>query len=472
MSDEPGSSPAERRASPAHAGPEHIEPSGFQREVWGTRLGFVLAATGSAVGLGNMWRFPYLTAERGGAAFVLVFIVILVLVGIPILLAEFNVGRRTGLSPIGALRASGGRAWAPLGYFFVATGMLILAYYSVIAGWVTRYAIQGLLAGFPTETGLYFSQISQGFGAIGYHLFFMTAVVAIVMVGIEKGIERASLFMMPLLFLLVIGIAVYATTLPGSGPGYSFYLTPDLRAAFSLGTIAAAAGQAFFTLSLGMGAMLTFASYLAKKESLPREAVIISGTDFSVAFVAGLAVFPIIFAFGLQDQVGASTVGALFISLPRAFAEMGSFGRAAGVAFFVTLFIGAITSAISLLEVVTASLIDEWGVKRKFAAAGAGVIITLIGFWPAMDLDILSVMDEVAGQLFLVIGALMLSVFVGWRLRDPLAELLVGTSPGARLWLLAWLWTLRIIVPALLLVVLWQSGRSAVASIVSLFSGG
>lgn len=457
--------------SPAHAGPEHEEPRAFQREVWGTRLGFVLAAIGSAVGLGNMWRFSYLAAENGGAAFVVVYVAMLFVVGVPVMLAEFTVGRGTGLSPIGALRRAGGNAWTPLGYLFVATGVLILAYYSVITGWVTRYAIEGLLAGFPGESNVFFSEISQGFGAIGYHLFVMAATIAIVMVGIEKGIERASVIMMPLLFILVAGIAIWATTLPGNDAGYSFYLAPDMSAVFSLRTISEAAGQAFFSLSIGMGAMLTFASYLSKDESLPREATIISLSDFAVAFVAGLAVFPIIFALGLQSEVSESTIGTLFISLPRAFVEMGGVGRIVGTAFFIALLIGAITSAISLLEVVTASLIDEWGVPRKVAAVGSGSIIAFLGFWPAMDTDILGLMDQIAGQVFLIIGALAMAIFVGWRLRSPLDEVVKGTSPSFRPWLKGWLWTLRIVVPPLLLLVLLHSLRATVAAVASAFGG-
>lgn len=472
MSD--GATRTQGGASPsrAHSGFGNSEPGSLQREAWKTRLGFVLAAIGSAVGLGNMWRFPYLASEHGGAAFVVVYLVILSLFGIPVLLAEFGIGRRTGLSPIGAMRAAGGRRWVPLGYLSVATAALILAYYSVIAGWVTRYAVHGLLAGFPAETGLFFSEVSQGIGAIGYHLLFMATTVAIVMGGIEKGIERATVVMMPALFLLIAGIAIHAATLPGSGPGYAFYLAPEFDEFFSLETLASAAGQAFFSLSVGMGCMLTFASNLSRNENLPREATVISLADTSVAFVAGLAVFPIIFALGLQDEVGDSTVGALFISLPRAFAEMGGVGRVVGVAFFVALFVGAIGSAIAGLEVVTASLIDEWGVERRVAAVGSGAIIALIGLWPAMDIDILGVMDEIAGKLFVILGALGTAILVGWYLRDPLNEVARGTSPRARGVLIAWLWVLRVAVPLLLLLVLAQSAHSTVAAVAGLLAGG
>lgn len=445
------------RVAPSHAGPEHADAPEFAREVWNSRLGFILAAVGSAVGLGNMWRFPYITAEYGGAAFVVLYIVMTFMIGIPIMLAEFTIGRRSGLSSIGALRSAGGRGWAPLGFLFVLTGLLILSFYSVIAGWVTRYALVGIFRGFPAETGVYFEAISSGIPAMGFHLFFMAVTIAIVMGGIEKGIERSSIIMMPVLFLVVAGLAVWAATLTGSGGGYGFYLAPSLEDLLQPRTIAAAAGQAFFSLSLGMGAMLTFSSYLSKKESLPREATTIAFTDFGVAFTAGLVVFPVIFALGLQGAVGESTVGALFIALPGAFVSMGAAGRVVGTLFFVALLIGALTSAISLLEVVVSAMIDEYKIPRKKAAVGAGIIITLIGLWPAKDINALGFLDAVTNNIFLPLGGFLLAFLVGWVMKDPLEEVALNTNERARPVLGAWLWILRVVAPILLAFVLYTS---------------
>ncbi|HSO99920.1 MAG TPA: sodium-dependent transporter, partial [Thioalkalivibrio sp.] len=327
---------------------QHGEDS-IQREIWGTRLGFILAAVGSAVGLGNMWRFPYRVSEGGGAAFVVLYLVFTLVIGIPLMLSEFAVGRRTRLSPIGALKKEGGGAWTLVGFLGVLTGFLILAFYSVIAGWVLRYAIEGALWGFNTDPGAHFTQVSSGFAPILYHLAFMGITITIVMGGVEKGIEKASLIMMPALFAIVLGLAVWAFSLPGSSEGYTFYLAPSFTELLNPQTFAEAAGQAFFSLSLGMGAMLTFASYLSRHENLNREAATIAAADFGVAFTAGLVVFPVIAALGLQGQVSASTVGALFIALPGGFVEMGMVGRWVGVAFFLALFVGAVTSAVSLL---------------------------------------------------------------------------------------------------------------------------
>jgi NSS family neurotransmitter:Na+ symporter len=428
------------------------------REGWGTRLGFILAAVGSAVGLGNMWRFPYITADRGGAAFVLLYIVMVFVVGVPIMLAEFGVGRRARLSPIGALRTVGGPRLAGLGYLYVATGFLILAYYSVIAGWTMRYTLEALLSGFTRSPSEYFEHTATGTGAVLYHIVFMAITISIVVGGVKRGIERASLVLMPVLFLLIIGLAIWAAFLAGSGAGYSFYLRTDPAKLLSPDTLSAAAGQAFFSLSLGMGAMLTYASYLSRDENLPASAATIAVSDFGVAFLAGLVVFPVIFAFGLSQEIGESALGALFISLPRAFIGMGAAGRIVGLVFFAALFVGALTSAISLLEVVTSSLIDNWRLDRGRAALGAGLVIMLIGLPCALNQDILGLFDQIAGEFLLVVGAFALALFVGWRMSDPLGEVRRGfASEGL---LRGWLWIVRIVAPIILAVVIYQKGRA------------
>jgi NSS family neurotransmitter:Na+ symporter len=330
---------------------------------------------------------------------------------------------------------------------------LILAYYSVIAGWTLRYAFTAV-GGFDAAAAARFEAVSTGLPAVGWHLAFMVITIAIIMGGVHRGIERVSLVLMPLLFAIVCGIALYAATLDGAGPGYTFYLSVDLgHVRFE--TLTAAASQAFFSLSLGMGAILTYASYVGDDDNLTDEAVIIATADFGVAFVAGLAVFPLLFALGLEAEVGESTLGALFITLPSAFHDMGAAGRVVGVAFFVALIVGALTSAMSLLEVVVSTAIDQLGWSRPFATLTLGALCALLGIPAALDLDVLGFMDQLAGSLFLVFGGLMLSIFVGWVMPNPVAE----ASQGAEhvQWFDAWLWLIRLVVPALLLVVLWQS---------------
>jgi neurotransmitter:Na+ symporter, NSS family len=389
-----------------------------------------MAAVGSAVGLGNMWRFPYRTASGGGAAFVLLYLGMTFLIGVPMMMAEFAVGRRTKLSSLGALRAIGGKRWLPLGYLFVLTSLLILSYLSVITGWTIRYAVDGLVSGFHADPGARYAAVSTGLPAITFHVITMIVTTGIVVMGVKGGIERVSLVLMPLLFATLIALAIWASTLDGGGPGYQFYLAPSLNALTDLSTIQGAASQAFFSLSVGMGIMLTYGSYLTGGENLGREAVIVSMADFSVAFVAGLVVFPVIFSLGLSDQVTESTMGALFISLPSAFVRMGAMGRAVGVAFFLMLTVASITSTVSLLEVVGSVAIDELGLSRRAATILAGLAATIIGIAAALSSGVLGFLDKVAGELFVIIGVLGMAVLVGHRMKAPDEEISAGSRAG------------------------------------------
>jgi NSS family neurotransmitter:Na+ symporter len=443
--------------------------SSAPREQWTSRTGFLLAAVGSAVGLGNMWRFSYLAAENGGAAFVVLYLLLTLLVGLPVLLAELTLGRGARRSPIEALAHYGGPLWKPLGWLFVGSGFLILAYYSVIAGWTLRYALDGMVLGFAGDAGTRFGEVATGPAAIGWHLAFMALTVAVVARGVRGGIERLALVLMPVLFALIVGLAIYAATLDGGGGGYRYYLSTDFSEILSLGVFSEAAGQAFFSLSLGMGAILTFGSYLGREHHLPNESVMIGFADFLVAFVAGLVVFPMIFAFGLQTAVGDSTVGALFITLPQAFVSMGAAGQLVGVLFFAALMVGALTSAISLLEVVVASAMDGLGWPRQRAALVLGLAIAILGIPAAINLDLLGLMDQLAGNVFLVFGGFALAIFVGWVMEDPVGEVGAGAE-GVR-WFFLWRTLLRYVVPVLLFAVLYSSLGQAWETVAKLFGG-
>jgi neurotransmitter:Na+ symporter, NSS family len=439
------------------------------REQWSSRTGFVLAAIGSAVGLGNMWRFSYLTAENGGAAFVVLYAAVTLVVGLPVLLAELVVGRGAQRSPIAALEHFGGRAWKPLGVVFVAAGFLILSYYGVIAGWTVRYSLAALVHGFDPHVADHFGEVATGWDCFGFHVLFMVATIYVVAGGVKGGIERTSLVLMPVLFVLVAGLAVYAATLHGAGPGYAYYLNTDFDKLLHWSVLKDAAGQTFFSLSLGMGAMLTFASYLGRDQHLPNEALIIAGADFAVAFLAGLVVFPLIFALGLQERVSGSTVGALFITLPQAFAEMGGIGRVVGFLFFAALVVGALTSAISLLEVVVSSAMDGLGWSRRRAAWLGGGAITLLGAPSAASTDVLGVVDQIANNVFLLGGGLALSIFVGWVMKGAVAEVSAGAS-GVR-WFFLWRGLLRFAVPVFLALVLWYALPETWRAVVGLLRG-
>jgi NSS family neurotransmitter:Na+ symporter len=442
--------------------------AGGPREQWTSRHGFVLAAIGSAVGLGNMWRFSYLAAENGGAAFVILYLLTTLVVGLPVLLAELVLGRGSQKSPIQALTHYGGRAWKPLGLIFVAAGFLILSYYAVIAGWALRYGLAAIASGFDPNAAERFGEVASGWDAFGYHVAFMAITVFVVVGGVSRGIERTSVVLMPVLFVLVVGLALYAATLDGAGAGYAYYLGADFSKLLSLDVLKDATGQAFFSLSLGMGAMLTFASYLGRDINLPRAAAIIAGADIAIAFVAGLVVFPMIFALDLSADVGASTVGALFITLPKAFAEMGSVGRGVGILFFAALIVGALTSAISLLEVVVSSAIDGLGWPRRSAGILLGIAVTVLGAPSAWSTDILGAMDQVANNILLLGGGLALSIFVGWVMAGPIEEVSEGAAGVA--WFGSWRNLLRYAVPAFLFFVLvYDAIPSTLRTIADLF---
>jgi NSS family neurotransmitter:Na+ symporter len=424
--------------------------------LFATRPGFVLAAAGSAVGLGNMWRFPYQAAEGGGAAFVLLYVLMTFLIGVPIMASEFAIGRRSKRSPIGAYRAIGGPAWVPMGYLAVLTPLIILAYFSVISGWTLRYAIDGL-SGFSGDYTVRFEDISSGLPAIIFPLTLIIITVAVVYRGIRKGIEQASLILMPLLFILLIGLVIWASTLAGSDQGYDFYLQPDFAEMLSPTVIKQAAAQAFLSLSVGMGIMITYSSYLDNRHNLGQEAISVSMFDFSIAFIGGLVVFPVIFALGLSGQVGESAIGALFISVPAAFVEMGDAGRVVGVVFFVALLVAGLTSLISLLEVGVSSMMDGFGMRRGPSTLLAGVIAAAAGILPASSLSILGTMDRIAGEIFVVAGALGSLVLAGWVLRDPLDEIRIGASACFARLVPGLVFTIRYLAPVFVATVLWVS---------------
>lgn len=432
------------------------------REVFGSRLGFILAAAGSAIGLGNIWRFPYQVADGGGAAFVVLYLFMTLLIGIPVMIAEFLVGRRARSSPVGALRSVAGRAWVPLGFLLVLTPLLILAYFSVVAGWTLQYTIDAVV-GFSQSPAERYADVSGGWTAVQNHFLMMAVTIAVVMAGVHKGIERAALVLMPTLALLLLGLAMWAFTLEGAGPGYAFYLTPSLADLFDATVLTQAASQAFLSLSVGMGIMITYASYISKRDNVAQEAIVVSLADFSVAFVGGLVVFPVIFALGLSEEVQSATLGALFISLPGAFAEMGTLGQSVGLAFFLALVVAALTSAVSLLEVGVASLIDTFALSRRAATLMAGLAVAVVGAVPALVPGALAVIDKVAGEFLVVAGVLGVSVAAGWVMRDPLSELREGASPLFRRIAPGAIFTIRYVVPPLVAIIAWFSLRDTLA---------
>ncbi|AEH37309.1 sodium-dependent transporter [Halopiger xanaduensis] len=427
-----------------------------QRESWATRAGFILAAVGSAVGLGNIWRFPYQVGEYGGAAFLVVYLLLILGIGFPVILVEFVVGRHTERNPVGALKRLGTGAWTKIGWVFVTAGFIILSYYSVVAGWTVRYVLLGLQGEYtatPEAAGQQFGAVASGLDAVVFHAIFMVAVIAIVAFGIERGIELSVKVMVPAIIALLIGLAVYAFTLEGAGEAYAYYLSPDFGTIASNWTsiLPAAAAQAFFTLSLGMGVMITYASYLGEDRNLAEDAGIIAFLDTGIAFTAGLIAFPILFTAGIP--AGSSGPALIFVSLAAAFAEL-PFGGILGAIFFGVVSIAALSSAISIMEVVTSYLIDEHGVDRVPATAMLGTAMFVVGVPAALDIIFIDVYDLFANGVLLVLGGLLLSIFIGWVVPDlALDELGKGITNIGSLGV-TWIWLLRIpVIIALIAVV-------------------
>ncbi|GAB3028166.1 sodium-dependent transporter [Natronobiforma cellulositropha] len=417
-----------------------------QRETWATRTGFILAAVGSAVGLGNIWRFPFQVGQEGGAAFLVIYLLLIIAIGFPVMIAEFVIGRRTNRNPVGALQRLGSGTWRYVGWLFFATGFLILSYYSVVAGWTLRYVLLGLQGDFIADVGeaeAQFVSVASGLDALLFHAIFMAAVLAVVGFGVRRGIELAVKVLVPAIIAILVGLAIYSFTLAGASEAYSYYLSPDL------GTIAdnwrsilpAAAGQAFFTLSLGMGVMITYASYLGEDRNLAEDGGIIIGLDTGIAFIVGLVVFPIFFTAGVDPADPGA--GAIFVTLAAAFGDL-TFGWLLGAIFFATVAIAALSSAISILEVVVSYLVDERDIDRLPATLGIGTAIFVVGLPTTLDLVLIDLYDKLVNDILLVLGGLILAVFVGWIIYETaLDELEKGVrdlgSMGA-----AWIWFLRI----------------------------
>ncbi len=407
-------------------------PSATGRGVWSSKTGFILAASGSAIGLGNIWRFPYMVGEGGGAAFVVIYLGFVFLLGAAVMLAELALGRHTDRNAVGAFAATApGTLWKLVGMLGVITGVAILSFYAVIAGWTVGYLFKTVTGSFSqTVTAQESQAIFESFASsptanLGLLFAFLAVTSIVVWRGVSGGIERVSKILMPVLLGLLILLAIRSVTLSGAGAGLEFYLAPDFSR-ISVATFPAALGQAFFSLSLGMGAMITYGSYVSKKINLVTSTGIICLFDTLIALLAGLIIFPALFHAGMSPSGGG--VGLVFQVLPTLFAELPA-GQLFGAAFFLLLAIAALTSTIALLEVPVSYVIDEWGWSRGKAVAATAIVTFLIGVPSALasgavpffsDLpgaapDFLSLMSIIFGNYALTIGSLGLAIFVGYR---------------------------------------------------------
>lgn len=434
---------------------------------WSNRWIFILAATGSAVGLGNIWKFPYIAGENGGGAFVLVYLLCIAVIGIPIMMAEVLLGRRGRQSPINTMKALAreeGRspAWSLLGWSGVLAGFLILSYYSVIAGWALAYVLKAGSGAFSSGAAadvqsLFSGLISNPGELIFWHTLFMAMVMVVVARGVKKGLEKAVRILMPALFILLLIMVGYAINSGEFSRGLSFLFTPDFSKLTANGVLIAM-GHAFFTLSLGMGAIMIYGSYMPHNASIAKTSIIIALADTLVALLAGMAIFPIVFANGLEPGAGP---GLIFQTLPIAFGSMEG-GAFFGTLFFVLLVFAAWTSAISLIEPAVAWLVENRSWSRMKASVWCGVATWLMGLGTVFSFNIwaeatlwgktvFDLLDYLTSNIMLPLGGLFIAVFAAWVMKSSSSadELSLGEGVAYP----AWRFLVRFVTPVAVIIV-------------------
>jgi len=417
-----------------------------------------MAAAGSAVGLGNIWRFPYVAGSNGGSAFILIYLGVVICFGMSLALAELVVGRHTQRNPVGAFRALGGKPWSLVGYMGVATGFVILSFYIVVAGWTLAYfgfTLSGALDSTDSTvlTERFNSFVSSDLSPLGCAALFAVGTAAIVLGGIGHGIERANKVLMPLLFVLLIILMLRSVTLPGAEQGVAFILKPDFSKVTAQ-TFIDAISQAFFSLSIGMGTLLTYGSYLSKKENLPSSALIIVLIDTAVGTLALFMVLPAVFSAGLNPSAGP---GLTFITLPAVFAQMPG-GHLFGAAFFALLAIAALTSAVSILEPTIAYFVDEHKMSRNVTVVMASLVCFLLSVPASLSFGRMSgvtifgknwfdLMDFLSNSILLPLGGLLTALFVGWKWAQPAVRELNNEGALHLPWTGLWLIVLKFLAP-------------------------
>ena len=439
----------------------------FKHENWSSKSVFLLAAIGAAVGLGNIWRFPYMAGTNGGGAFVIIYLAAVVLIAIPVLIAETMIGKNGQMSPPvsmakAAESSNASEKWSIVGWLGVTSAFLILSFYSVIGGWVFSYipaALMGLFENLNStrSTDLFNNLTSNPIRVISWHTFFMSISTLIVMRGIKGGLELAVKFMMPSLFVILICLCLFSLAQGDSLEGIRFLFMPDFSK-ITPEVILAAIGQAFFSIGVGIGIMFTYGAYLPKNISLPNTCITIAFADTLVAIIAGLVIFPIVFTSGLDPSAGPSLV---FITLPIAFGQM-SGGELIGIAFYLLLSFAALTSAISLLEVPVSWLEEKPNWTRKSASLLIGSLVWLTGISSALSTNILSdvyllsfiskfqtysildLTDYFTGQLLLPLGGMFIAIFTGWYASDKLLKTELNKN---RIFFICWKFSIRYICP-------------------------
>lgn len=438
-----------------------------QREQFTTRLGFILAAAGSAIGLGAIWKFPYIAGQNGGGAFLLIFILFTLILGLPLLLAEFTIGRTSQKDAVRSFkRIAPGTKWYGIGILGMITCFILLSFYSVIGGWIIIYlikAILGELSGLdaPQYAAIFEDTISNPLVSISVQFVFILFTIFVVAKGVQKGIERAGTIMMPGLTILFIILVIRAVTLDGATSGMTFLFQPDFSKVSSK-TILEAMGQSFFTLSIGVSVMITYSSYLPKHQSLPKSALSIVGMNIAIVLLAGLAIFPAVFSFGLAPDAGPVL---LFNVLPTIFSQL-PFGMLFFIAFLIVFLFAALTSAFSMLEIIVAVISKGDQNKRKKWAWIIGLAIFIFGIPSTLSYGVLSditlfdktifdLADYTVSNILMPIGALMMAIFVSFKMKKSalFEELKQGSTIRYGIFN-TWFFLIRYVAPVLIIAVM------------------
>ncbi len=402
-----------------------------KRDSFASGLGVLAAMAGSAVGLGNLWRFPYLVGTNGGAAFIIIYLAFVFLLALPIMYSEFIIGRRSQANVFGAYKVlAPGTKWCRVGYIYVLGSLFIISFYCVVGGWTIDYFWKAITFQFNTTDtavldGIFAQTVTSDWEPLVFMLIFLGLTAVIVMAGIKDGIERYTKVMMPLLFIIVVIVAVRSVTLPNAGAGFGFLFKPDFSKVTG-STLINALGQAFFSLSIGCGTIMTYGSYVNKKEKIINLSEETAITDTLFAIIAGVAIMPAVFAFGISPAEGP---GLVFVTLPYIFSQL-PFGAFLAILFFFMLFIAAITSSISQLEVIVSYLKEEFKISRKYAILLSLSVIVTFGVLCSLSQGVLAdvkifglnffdFFDKTSSNILLPVGGFLAVIFVGWKMKKP-----------------------------------------------------
>ncbi len=440
----------------------------MKRAEWGSRFGFMLAAVGSAVGLGAIWKFPYVAAQNGGGAFLLIFLMIVCTLGLSLMIAEMALGASTQTSPVGAYRKLGGKWWSSIGYIGVLCGFLILSFYSVVGGWTMAYIVKSIDGSIVTSDPVFLSHTFDSFVAepvipLWYHAAFMGITAGVVLAGVQKGIERISKYLMILLFLLILILIAKGLTLNGALDGVIMFLRPDFSKVTSA-MIIEAMGLAFFSMSLGMGCMITYGSYVSSETVISHSAGSVIGLTTLICFLSGLMVFPAIFVFGF-DPLGGP--GLTFITMPAVFSQMKG-GQGFSILFFFLLFVAALTSSVSLMEVVVSFFIDDFQFSRKKTTVIMAILMFILGAGASLSLgvwkgytffgkNLFGLLDYVSSNLMMPVGGIMIAILVGWKAWPVISARLARSDGTIPAWLPVFRLFCRFIAPVLIFMILLQN---------------